>query len=422
MAAKVTGSPQIHAPSGAGGLAVGTLDSSGWEGDADSDGEGSAKGLAEADGLGAWLAKGPMPVSIPNRGKRMSSNKLSAATARIAMATRVRVTLSDGTPTSRHNAPMALPRAEAPPSWKVAGALGIVYVVWGSTYLGIAVMVQTLPPLVAAGVRYSVAGLILLAILVGWNRLRGQHLERPNLLHWRSALIIGALLLLGGNGGVVLGEVLIPSGIAALIVATSPIWMVIFEALVVRERPSRLSVVGLVAGTIGVAILVVPLQGSEPIDPLGIAFVAGAAISWSIGSVYARRAPLPKSPFQEAGLQMLAGGAIMLAVGVLRGELEAVDPSSFSTASVLAVLYLIVFGSLVAFTAYIWLLNNISIGVVSTSAYVNPIVAVALGVVILGETLTPRTVLAAVIIIGAVIALVSGRPREPIAEPETRPA
>ena len=322
---------------------------------------------------------------------------------------------------------MALPRAAAPPTWKVAGALGIVYVVWGSTYLGIAVMVQTLPPLVAAGVRYSVAGLILLAVLIGWHRLRGQRLERPSLIHWRSVVIIGALLLVGGNGGVVLGEVLIPSGIAALIVATSPIWMMVFEALVVRERPSRLSVVGLVAGTIGVAILVVPLQGSEPINPVGIALVAGAAITWSIGSVYARRAPLPKSPFQEAGLQMLAGGAIMLAVGVLRGELASVDPSSFSTASVLAVLYLIIFGSLVAFTAYIWLLNNIAIGVVSTSAYVNPIVAVALGVVILGETLTPRTLLAAVIIIGAVIALVSGRPRpvpgpEPTVEPETRPA
>ena len=321
---------------------------------------------------------------------------------------------------------MALPRPAAPPTWKVAGALGIVYVVWGSTYLGIAIMVQTLPPLVAAGVRYSVAGLILLAALVAWHRFRGQRMERPSLLHWRSAVVIGALLLVGGNGGVVLGEVLIPSGIAALVIATTPIWMALFEALVVRRRPSRLSIAGLVAGTIGVAILVAPLEGTEPIDPVGIALVAGAAISWSIGSVYARRAPLPKSAFQEAGLEMLAGGAIMLGVGILRGELAAVDPGAFSSASVLAVLYLIIFGSLIAFTAYIWLLNHISIGVVSTSAYVNPIVAVALGVVILDEALTPRTVLAAVIIIGAVIALVSGRPRaatepEPAVTPEKKP-
>ncbi|HET9497680.1 MAG TPA: EamA family transporter [Candidatus Limnocylindria bacterium] len=321
---------------------------------------------------------------------------------------------------------MARTSAAAPPTWKVAGALGIVYVVWGSTYLGIAIMVQTLPPLVAAGVRYSVAGLVLLAVLIAWHRIRRQRLERPSLLHWRSAVIVGALLLLGGNGGVVLGETLIPSGIAALIIATSPIWMVIFEAVVVRERPSRLSVAGLVAGTIGVAILVVPLEGTEPINALGIALVAGSAISWSIGSVYSRRAPSPRSPFQEAGLQMLAGGAIMLGVGILRGELAAVDPSTFSSASVLAVLYLIIFGSLIAFTAYIWLLNHIAIGVVSSSAYVNPIVAVALGVVILDEALTPRTVLAAVIIIGAVIALVSGRPRaanepEPTVKPETKP-
>ncbi len=321
---------------------------------------------------------------------------------------------------------MSPPAAAAPPTWKVAVALGIVYVVWGSTYLFIAIMVQTLPPLVAAGVRYSAAGSILLVALIAWHRLRGQRLERPTLLHWRSAVIIGALLLLGGNGGVVLGEVLIPSGIAALIIATSPIWMAIFEALVARVRPSRLAMAGLVAGTTGVAILVVPLEGTEPIHPVGIALVAASAITWSIGTVYSRRAPQPKSPFQEAGLQMLAGGLLLLVAGVVRGELTAVDPSTFSTESVLAVLYLIVFGSLAAFTAYIWLLNHISIGVVSTSAYVNPVVAVALGVLILDEAMTPRAWLAAVIIIGAVIALITGRPRadsapEPSVQPERRP-
>ncbi len=293
----------------------------------------------------------------------------------------------------------------------------IVYVVWGSTYLGIAVMVQTLPPLVSAGFRYATAGVVLLLTLVAWHRLRGTPLERPSRRHVWSAIVIGTLLLLGGNGGVVLGELLIASGIAALVVATTPIWMALFEAIVAGERPSRLTVAGLVAGIAGVAILVVPLEGSVRIDPLGLALVAGAAISWSIGSVYSRRIPMPRSPFQGAGLEMLAGGLVMLFVGLIRGELAAVDPDEFSTASVVALVYLIVFGSLVAFTAYIWLLSNAAITVVSTTAYVNPIVAVALGALILNEPMEPRTWLAAVIIIGAVVAMVAGRPRS-ASEPE----
>lgn len=329
-------------------------------------------------------------------------------------------------PNPRHNAPMALTTG-SPDRWKVALALGIVYVIWGSTYLGIAVMVQTLPPLVAAGVRYSLAGVILLAALVVWHRLRGRPFERPSRAQWGAAIVIGSLLLLGGNGGVVLGEQLIATGIAALVVATSPIWMALFEAIVARERPSLLTVAGLVAGTTGVAILVVPLEGSPPIDPLGLALVAGAAISWSIGAVYSKRAPRPASPFTGAGLQMLAGGLVLLLVGIARGELAAVDPAAFSTESLMALLYLIVFGSLVAFTAYIWLLNHAAITVVSTTAYVNPIVAVALGVVILNESMAPRTWLAAVVIIGAVVAMVTGRPRtvsepEPSVEPEIKPA
>ena len=321
---------------------------------------------------------------------------------------------------------MAPPRRSAPSQWAVAIALGIVYVVWGSTYLGIAIMIQTLPPLVAAGVRYSLSGTILLVLLVAWGRVRGERYERPSMLHWRSALIIGALLLLGGNGGVVLGEQYIPSGIAALIVATTPIWMNLFEALVAGHRPSGLAVAGLVAGITGVAILLLPVGGIEPLNPIGVALVAGAAITWSIGSIYSRRAPLPASPFIGAGQEMLAGGLVLLTVGVLSGELAGIDPAAFSTDSLLAVLYLILFGSLIAFTAYIWLLQNVAVSVVSTTAYVNPVVAVALGALVLGEPMTPRTWLAAVIIIGAVVAMVSGRPRdvsapEPVAEPALEP-
>jgi drug/metabolite transporter (DMT)-like permease len=318
---------------------------------------------------------------------------------------------------SRHNAPVTRPDPRPTSPLAIAAALLIVYVVWGSTYLAIAVMIQTLPPLVAAGVRYATAGVLLLVGIGIWRRARRQPGERPSWLHWRSALIIGTLLLLGGNGGVVLAEQRIPSGIAALIVATSPIWMAILEVLVAGQRPSRLALAGLVAGAVGVGILVVPLEGVAALDPVGIGLVVGAAICWSLGSIYARRAPLPRSPFQGAGLEMVAGGTVMLGVGLLRGELSTVDPSTFSSASLLAVAYLIVFGSVVAFTAYIWLLHHASISVVSTYAYVNPVVAVALGAVVLSEPMTPRTWLASVIIIGAVVAMVSGRPRD-VPEPE----
>jgi drug/metabolite transporter (DMT)-like permease len=318
---------------------------------------------------------------------------------------------------SRHNAPVTQPDQRAASPWAVAGALLIVYVVWGSTYLGIAIMIQTLPPLVAAGIRYAVAGVLLLAGIAIWGRIRGQPGERPTRVHWRSAIIIGSLLLVGGNGGVVLGEQRIPSGIASLIVATTPIWMAVFEALVAGRRPSRLAIAGLFAGAVGVAILVVPLEGVAALDPIGIGLVAAAAISWSVGSIYARRAPLPRSPFLGAGQEMLAGGAVMLGIGLLRGELAAVDPSSFSSASLLAVAYLIVFGSLLAFTAYIWALHHTSVSVVSTTAYVNPVVAVALGAIVLGEPMSARTWLASLIILGAVVAMVSGRPRD-VPEPE----
>ncbi len=406
--------------------------------DAEADGATDPDAEAEALGVGAELANGPNGSETPRRGATRSTPSTTATMNSTPTATRTAICIAPMVAAARsggvrallgtggHNAPMS-PIAHAPPRWQVAAALGIVYVVWGSTYLGIAIMVQTLPPLVAAGIRYATAGLILLTLLTVWHRLRGNPLERPTRLHWRSAIIIGALLLLGGNGGVVLGEQLIATGIAALVVATTPIWMAVFEAFVAGQRPTRLAVAGLVAGIIGVAILVVPLEGSPPINPLGLALVAGAAISWSIGSVYSRQAVMPRSPFQGAGLEMLAGGAVMLLVGILRGELAAVNTASFSTDSLVALIYLILFGSLVAFTAYIWLLNHVSITVVSTTAYVNPIVAVALGVIVLSEPVTPRTMLAAVIIMGAVVAMVTGRPRaiseaEPSVEPEPKPA
>jgi drug/metabolite transporter (DMT)-like permease len=296
----------------------------------------------------------------------------------------------------------------------VAVALLVVYVVWGSTYLGIAIMIETLPPLLAAGVRYATAGLLMLGALVAYARLRrgAEPIERPTRAHWRSAFIVGTLLLLGGNGGVVLAELYIPSGIAAVLIAAMPIWLSLFDAILTRRWPSRLVIGGLIAGIVGVAILLAPLEELDAINPIGVGLCVLAEISWAAGSIYARRAPLPRSALLGTGLEMLAGGLVMVLAGSLLGEIGQANVGAFSIRSLVALAYLIVFGSIVAFTAYTWLLANVPVSTVGTYAYVNPIIAVALGAIILSEPITPRTLIASVIIIGAVVAMVSGRPRE----------
>jgi len=301
-----------------------------------------------------------------------------------------------------------------PSTAAVAFALLIVYVVWGSTYFGIAVMIETLPPLLAAGVRYVVAGGLMLGGLAAYARFRRrtEPAERPAAVHWRSAFIIGALLLLGGNGGVVLAEGYIDSSVAAVLIATMPIWLATFDAVLSRRRPSGLVIGGLVAGIVGVAILLIPVEGVDQLNPLGIGLCIFAAISWAVGSLYARRAPLPRSQLLATGTEMLAGGIVLFAAGALLGEIGQTRVEDISLRSLVALAYLIVFGSIVAFTAFTWLLANVPVSTVGTYAYVNPIVAVALGAIFLEEPITPRRLVAAAIIIGAVVAMVSGRPRD----------
>jgi drug/metabolite transporter (DMT)-like permease len=303
--------------------------------------------------------------------------------------------------------------ARRPPSTvAVAVALATVYVLWGSTYLGIAVMIETMPPLLAAGARYGSAGLIILGVLIAHAHLRREAiLERPTAAQWRTAAIVGTLLLLGGNGGVVLGELFIPTGVAAVLVATVPIWLAVFDAAVTRQRPSGLVIGGLVAGIAGVAVLLVPVEGFGDLNPIGIALVLGGAIAWAIGSLYSRHAPMPRSALLATGMQMLLGGIALTVGGVLLGEVGRTDVAGFSMASIVAWIYLVVFGSIVAFTAYTWLLAHVPVSTVGTYAYVNPVVAVALGAVFYAEPITPRTLVAAALIIGAVVAMVSGRPR-----------
>lgn len=276
-------------------------------------------------------------------------------------------------------------------------------------------MIETMPPLLAAGVRYVTAGVIMLGALAAVARWRGgatAAIERPTGAHWRTAIIVGTLLLLGGNGGVVLSELLIPSGMAAVLVALVPIWLAVLDAIVTRRRPSNLVIGGLVAGISGVAVLLVPVEGIERLDPVGIGLVVVASLSWATGSLYSRHAPLPRSALLGTGMEMLAGGMALGVAGSLLGEIGQIDVATFSVRSLAALGYLVVFGSIVAFSAYTWLLANVPVSTVGTYAYVNPIVAVALGAVFLSEPITVRTVVASVVIIGAVVAMVSGRPRE----------
>jgi len=305
-----------------------------------------------------------------------------------------------------------------PSTLAVATNLGIVYVVWGSTYLAIAYVVESLPPFLAGGVRFLIAGLTLIAFLVArdrWQRARGVargRLAWPRAIEWRTAFIVGALLLLGGNGMVMIAEQTVPSGIAAVIIATTPIWLSVFDALLTRRMPSLLAIGGLLVGLAGVAILLLPSSGLDAFDPFGIGILVVAAICWASGSLYARRGPLPGSHLLGTGMEQLAGGLVLLAVGVAVGDIGRFDPAAVTTASLISLGFLIVFGSLVAFTAYVWLLNHVAVTTVATYAYVNPVVAVALGIAFRGETLTPRSLLAAALIIGAVVAMVSGRPRD----------
>ncbi len=302
--------------------------------------------------------------------------------------------------------------AERPPMARVLAAFAAVYLLWGSTYLAIRFAIETLPPLLMAGVRFLLAG----GVLYAFMRLRGQ--PAPTRRHWKSAAVIGALLLVCGNGGVTLAERTVPSGVAALLVAMVPLWMVLLEWLRPGgTRPTGRVAVGLAVGFAGMVILVGPSQlaGAGAVHFGGAALVLGGSLAWSIGSIHARRATLPDNAFVATGMEMMCGGVLLLVAGAARGELAGLDPAAFTGRSLAAFAYLVVFGSLVGFTAYIWLLGVSSPARVSTYAYVNPVVAVFLGWLMAGEALTARVLIAAAVIVAAVAVITTGR--QPQAEP-----
>ncbi|HKW45552.1 MAG TPA: EamA family transporter [Candidatus Eremiobacteraceae bacterium] len=294
---------------------------------------------------------------------------------------------------------MAKPAASEVMIWT---SLVIVYVVWGSTYLAIRIAVDTMPPLVMVGVRFLIAG----GLLFGFRRVAlGNEAQPLTLNHWRAAAIVGAGLMLGGNGGVALAERSIPSGITALIAATVPLWIALFDRIWFRRALPPLRIAGLVIGFCAVALLIGRPDASG-LNIFGASVAVVAALSWAAGSLYARGAPLPTDALMAVGMEMLAGGALVVIAGVLAGELR--DPLLLhpSATSWWAFGYLVVFGALVGFSAYLWLLRVAPISRVSTYAYVNPLVAVGLGWFVLHEQVGASTLAAGAAILAAVALIV----------------
>jgi drug/metabolite transporter (DMT)-like permease len=295
---------------------------------------------------------------------------------------------------------------------KLIAAFAAIYVIWGSTYLASLMAIQTLPPLLMAGSRFLVAGLILLA----WA-FRGAP-AMPTKRQLRNAAIIGLLLLVGGNGAVVLAEREVSSGLAALIVATLPIWMVLLEwARPGGTTPTPGVVVGLILGLVGLAVLIGPAvlhpdavgTANNGIRIVGVVILMIGEISWATGSILARHMDLPRSAPLATAIEMLAAGVVFIVVSTLTHEPEFFDIARVSGRSIAGLIYLITFGSLVAFSAYVWLLKVSTPAKVATYAYVNPVVALFLGWALAGERLSLRTAIASAIIIAAVAAITTAR-------------
>lgn len=295
-------------------------------------------------------------------------------------------------------------------------AFGLVYVVWGSTYLAIRVGIESFPPLLLAGTRHLLTGLILFPLL------RWKTGVRPTAAHWKVSFITGFLLLCIGNGGVCLAEQTVPSGVTALLVATVSLWMVLVDWLRPGgTRPAARVTVGLLLGFAGMALLVGPrnLGGSGRIDPLGVGILIAASFAWAGGSVYSKHAGGSSgSPLLGAAMQSLSGGIALWVAGIFSGETRALHLASISTRSWLALAYLMVFGSMVGFTAYIYILKKSSATRVATYAFVNPVVALFLGWLLVGESITLRTVIAAAVILTAVLLVITAP--HPAPEPAER--
>jgi drug/metabolite transporter (DMT)-like permease len=310
---------------------------------------------------------------------------------------------------------------------KIFAAYAAFYLIWGSTYLGIRFAIETMPPFLMGGVRFLIAGTVLYVIM------RSHSVARPTLSEWRSTAIVGAGLILGGNGMVVWAEQFVPSGLTALLVAILPFWMAIIDWIRPGGRPPTVGVsIGLVVGIIGLVILIGPsalhpsaasqadARGGNGVVLAGALGLMFGSLCWASGSIYAQHARMPRSAFLSTGMQMICGGLLMIFASVLRGEPMQFDLAEVSARSWIAFVYLVSIGSLIGYTAYIWLLTVQPPSRVATYAYVNPVVAVFLGWAMAGEALTLRTAIASAIIILAVVLITTARSsllRQPAPEP-----
>jgi drug/metabolite transporter (DMT)-like permease len=291
-------------------------------------------------------------------------------------------------------------------SLKTVGALGIVYVVWGSTYLAIRYAIEGFPPLLSAALRFLAAGLLML----GYLAVRRPAALRATRSQLATAAVSGILLLAGGNGLVTVAEQRVDSGLVALLIACVPLWIVILRALL-RDRPGAATAVGVLIGLAGVALIFLP-GGSGTVDVGYAALAVLAALSWAVGSLLVTRLPVPADPLTLTMVQMLAGGVFLLVAATARGELSRFAPADAPGSAWFALSYLVVFGSLVAFTAYIWLLGNAPVSLVATYAYVNPAVAVLLGALIAGERLTGVELAGGLVVLAAVALVVTAESRQ----------
>ncbi len=285
----------------------------------------------------------------------------------------------------------------------VALAFAAVCVIWGSTYLAIRFVVETAPPFFTAGARWAIAGVLLYSV----TRLRGA--SAPSRSHWYAAFVIGGLMLLGAHGAVVWAEQWIPSGLTSILAATVPLWLVFFESVHERRKPSGKVLAVFAAGFVGVIMLVgdVPSLGGNMMSPIAAVAVLLGALAWGLGSLYSRSAKQPNSHFMGVALQMIAGGLLLLSASIATGEWASMKLSGISQRSLVAWVYLIVFGSLVAFTSYIWLLKQIAPARIATYAYINPLVALLLGWALANEQPSFRSIAAAAIILISVAAITS---------------
>ncbi len=305
--------------------------------------------------------------------------------------------------------PLTRIRSKQSQTIKILLAFAAVYIIWGTTYLAIRVAVETLPPFLMAGARFLAAGLAALAFL------RARRVPWPTWPQWRAAAVVGAFLLVGGNGLVTWAEMEVPSGAAALIVATMPLWMALFDWLAFRGgRPALRTIFGLLLGLFGIALLIGPdlVRGTAGIGLLSWLLLFLAPILWSLGSLYSRRANLPENVFMATAVEMLTGGAMLMVAAFLIGEWRTFEAAAVSSDSLVAALYLTVMGSIVALTAYVWLIKNVPIARIATYTYVNPVIAVFLGWLILHEAVTGQMLVATAVIIGAVILITVHRPRQ----------